>query len=102
MIPAEPYFEIRLAGSEQDLLAAQRLRYEVFIEELKGDGELVDHARRLERDRYDPDFDHMILIDRRRDAAALEHVVGVYRLLPGSGPRLRAAFTARGNTISGR
>ncbi|MDV7141739.1 GNAT family N-acyltransferase [Tropicimonas sp. TH_r6] len=79
----EPYFEIRLAESEQDLLGAQRLRYEVFVEELQGDGALVDHAARLEKDRFDPFYDHMILVDRRRDAAALEHVVGAYRLLPG-------------------
>ncbi len=76
-------FELRLARSEADILAAQRLRYRVFVEELGGDGELVDHRRRLERDRFDPHFDHLILVDPARDAARLDHVVGVYRLLPG-------------------
>ncbi len=108
MIPAEPYLEIRLASSEQDLLGAQRLRYEVFVEELKGDGDLVDHARRLERDRHDPDFDHMILIDSRRDALALDHVVGVYRLLPGERAERAGGFYSAGEydltvlTSSGR
>ncbi|WP_068114727.1 GNAT family N-acetyltransferase [Tropicimonas marinistellae] len=83
MTPDDSHFEIRLAETEQDRLAAQRLRYEVFVEELGGDGELVDHAERLERDRFDPYYDYLILVDRRRDAAALEHVVGVYRLMPG-------------------
>jgi putative hemolysin len=81
---ADPaFFQIRLASSEQDLLAAQRLRYRVFVEELGGTGPLVDHDARLERDEFDPVVDHLCLIDTRRDAASLDHVVGVYRLLPG-------------------
>ncbi|TMV36368.1 GNAT family N-acetyltransferase, partial [Thioclava sp. BHET1] len=83
MMADEPYFQLRLARNEDDLLAAQRLRYGVFIDELGGSGEMVDHERRLERDRFDPVFDHLILVDTRRDASTLDHVVGVYRLLPG-------------------
>ncbi|WP_246020530.1 GNAT family N-acetyltransferase [Paracoccus subflavus] len=78
-----PLFDIRLAVSERDLLAAQRLRYRVFIEELGGDGPHVDHAARLERDDFDPVVDHLCLIDNRRSADDLDHVVGVYRLLRG-------------------
>lgn len=74
-----PMFEVRLASGEADLRAAQRLRYEVFVEELGGDGPLVDHVERLERDRYDPFYDHLLLIDAARD----HQVVGVYRLMPG-------------------
>ncbi|PRY21892.1 ornithine-acyl[acyl carrier protein] N-acyltransferase [Aliiruegeria haliotis] len=84
MTAEETHFKIRLAKSEQDLLAAQRLRYDVFVSELGGDGDLVDHDGRFERDQYDAHYDHMILVDERRDAAALDHVVGVYRLLPGT------------------
>ncbi|WP_405406453.1 GNAT family N-acetyltransferase [Paracoccus sp. Ld10] len=62
-------------------MAAQRLRYRVFIEELGGTGPLVDHDARLEKDEFDPVVDHLCLIDTRRDADALDHVVGVYRLL---------------------
>lgn len=83
MTPEDPHFVLRLAGDARDLLAAQRLRYSVFVEELGGDGDLVDHAERLERDAFDPLFDHLLLIDTRRDAGALDDVVGVYRLLPG-------------------
>ncbi|HSF63352.1 MAG TPA: GNAT family N-acetyltransferase, partial [Paracoccaceae bacterium] len=82
MEPQDPHFRLRLASGDRDLRAAQRLRYQVFVEELGGDGPLVDHAARLERDAFDPVFDHLLLIDTRRDAAALEDVVGVYRLLP--------------------
>lgn len=81
MTGKEPKFEIRLANCEADILSAQRLRYRVFVEELGGDGALVDHKNRLERDEFDPFFDHLVLIDRRRESCDLEHVVGVYRLL---------------------
>ena len=74
---------LRLAASPRDLAAAQRLRYTVFVQELGGDGPLVDHAARLERDDFDDVFDHLLLIDPMRDAVALDDVVGVYRLLPG-------------------
>lgn len=78
----ESAFALRLARDERDLAAAQRLRYAVFVEELGADGPMVDHAARLERDEFDPFFDHLLLIDTRRDPALLEDVVGVYRLLP--------------------
>jgi putative hemolysin len=76
---AEPEFEARLARDEREVRAAQRLRYEVFVQELGGDGPLVDHDERLERDRFDPFYDHLILIDHARGG----RVVGVYRLMPG-------------------
>lgn len=76
-------FELRLAQTDRDLKAAQRLRYRVFVQELGGDGPMVDHVAGLERDDFDPIFDHLILVDPRRNADAMEDVVGVYRLLPG-------------------
>lgn len=78
MSPNSPSFNLRLARGEDDLRAAQALRYEVFVRELGGDGELVDHDQGLERDRFDPMFDHLLLVDEARGGA----VVGVYRLLP--------------------
>lgn len=85
------YFDIRIATCERDLRAAQRLRYRVFVEELGGDGALVDHENRFERDEFDAVVDHLCLIDKRRSAEDLDHVVGVYRLLPG----MRAAEFGR-------
>lgn len=69
----------RLASTPEDLRAAQALRYRVFVQELGGDGPLVDHAAQLEQDAFDPIFDHLLLLDMARDA----QVVGVYRVLPG-------------------
>lgn len=79
----DPDFKLKLAETPEELMAAQRLRYRVFVEELGGAGALVDHAARLEKDRFDPFFDHMILIDNAMDAPEIDRVVGVYRLLRG-------------------
>ncbi|NSX55280.1 GNAT family N-acetyltransferase [Parasulfitobacter algicola] len=73
-----PEFETRLAENEDDLRAAQALRYRVFVSELGGEGDLVDHNEKLEKDRFDPFFDHMLLLDHARTGSP---VVGVYRLL---------------------
>ncbi len=73
-----PSFTVKLAENEAELRAAQRLRYDVFVRELGGGGEMVDHEAGLEQDRFDPYFDHMLAIDDTTD-----EVIGVYRLLPG-------------------
>lgn len=90
------HFTLRLARDARDLAAAQRLRYRVFIEELGGSGSMVDHEARLEKDAFDPLFDHLLLIDTRRDAQALDDVVGVYRLLPGARLGAGEKFCAEG------
>lgn len=69
-------FTVKLAETEAELHAAQRLRYDVFVTELGGGGEMVDHAARIEQDRFDPYFDHLIARDDETGA-----VIGVYRLL---------------------
>ena len=47
-----PSFTVKLAETEAELQAAQRLRYDVFVRELGGGGDLVDHEAGLERDRF--------------------------------------------------
>ncbi|MGC1503618.1 MAG: GNAT family N-acyltransferase [Sulfitobacter sp.] len=73
---SSPDFDVRLAQTREDLCAAQRLRFDVFVRELGGAGPMVDHVAGLERDAMDAFCDHLLLIDRQNDA-----VVGVYRLL---------------------
>lgn len=92
MTAEDPYYCLRLATTAEDVTAAQRLRYEVFVAELGGTGPLVDHAARLERDSFDPFFDHLVLVDRRIDPASLGHVVGAYRVLPGDRRALSGQF----------
>jgi len=79
MTVAKPEFQVKLASCQADLRSAQRLRYDVFVTELGGDGPFVDHTQKLEKDRFDPYFDHLLLLDVTRESE--EQVVGVYRLL---------------------
>lgn len=92
MIADDMRFTLRLARDDRDLRAAQRLRYRVFVTELGGTGDLVDHDAQLECDAFDPWFDHLLLIDEQRDAAAYDDVVGVYRLLPSDRLRQSGRF----------
>jgi len=90
----DSHFELRLAHDEGDLRAAQRLRYQVFVEELGAGGDLVDHDNRLERDRFDPFFDHLLLIDRRRPED--DQTVGVYRMMRDHQARAAGQFYSEG------
>jgi len=63
-----------LACDERDVVAAQRLRYRVFGEELGA--RLPSAAEGVDRDDYDAHCEHLILRDRLTD-----EVVGTYRIL---------------------
>lgn len=82
-----PAFRVELAKTPDDLNAAYALRYDVFVRELGGTGALVDHEAELERDAFDPFFDHMLLWDDTAD-----RLVGVYRLLRGDQARAAGQF----------
>ncbi|WP_226781095.1 GNAT family N-acetyltransferase [Oceaniglobus trochenteri] len=88
----DPRFSCRLTRDAAELAAAQRLRYEVFVEELGADGPMVDHTTRREADAFDPFNDHLILLDHDRGDA----VVGVYRLLTGEGAARAGRFYSEG------
>lgn len=74
-------YQIRLAETEAEVLAAQRLRYLVFAQELGATGPTVDHVARTESDPFDAIYDHLLLIDQRDHTPTAGQVVGVYRLL---------------------
>lgn len=88
----QPQFETIFAKSAADIEAAQRLRYEVFVRELGGNGPLVDHAAGLERDAFDAHGAHLLLLDHARGAAVADKVVGVYRLLDEAGAQAAGGF----------
>ncbi len=94
MTAGDPQFTLRLAETEADLRAAQRLRYEVFVAELGGGGALVDHDARLERDEYDPFFDHLLLLDETRPEC--DQAVGVYRVMRDDQARRLGRFYSDG------
>jgi putative hemolysin len=82
--------EIRLAESEEEVRAAQALRYRVFYEEMAA--RPTPEMRRIQRDfdSYDPFCDHLLVIDR--SLAPGKGVVGTYRLLRRAGAAQRGQF----------
>ncbi len=88
MITDASRYQVRLAETPDDIAAAQRLRYEVFVEEMGAAASPAEQAVRREMDRFDPYFEHLLLIDTRAGDA----VVGVYRLMRGSRARAGTGF----------
>ena len=90
-------FSVRLAECEEDVAAAQRLRYRVFVEEMGATPSPEDAAVRRERDRFDPYFEHLLLIDNECDDPEIERgVVGAYRLLSGTRAKSGIGFYGAG------
>ncbi len=87
MPDAGPSFSVKIADTADERRAAQALRYDVFVRELGGGGAMVDHAAGLERDRFDPYFDHMLVIDDTN-----RRLAGVYRLLRDDQARAAGQF----------
>lgn len=86
-------FMVRLAESEADVAAAQRLRYRVFVEEMGAAASPRDAADRRERDTFDPHFEHLLLIDAENEDAEIEcGVIGAYRLMRGSRAKAGIGF----------
>ncbi len=106
MAISDPNFSVRLADCPDDIAAAQRLRYDVFVAELGGAGDGVDHALGLETDRFDGHASHLLLEDMNR--ASGDRVVGVYRLMTtaqaaaAGGFYCASEFDLSGLTASGR
>lgn len=80
--------EVRLAESRADIKRAQRLRYQVFYEEMDASPSITAMMRRLDEDPYDAICDHLLVTDLAAQSAAKPwatnshpKVVGTYRLL---------------------
>jgi L-ornithine Nalpha-acyltransferase len=82
--------EIRLAESEEEVRAAQALRYRVFYEEMSAKPTPEMQRIRRDFDSYDPFCDHLLVIDR--SLAPGKGVVGTYRLLRRAGAARRGQF----------
>jgi putative hemolysin len=75
-------YRVKLAETEAEREAAQRLRYRVFVEEMGAHATPEEAAERREWDDFDPYFDHLILLSLDPAIAdPLDRVVGVYRLM---------------------
>jgi len=71
---AETRLTVGLAASPEEVRAAQRLRYQVFVEEMGARLDLEEPG--IESDRYDPYCQHLVVRDADR-----AQVVGCYRIL---------------------
>lgn len=71
--------EVRLAASEAELHALQRLRYRVFVEEMGAVPTAEMQASGRDMDAYDAVCDHLLVIEH--GAEGENQVVGSYRLL---------------------
>ena len=70
-------YRVRLATNGHDRVAACRLRFNVFNLEM-GEGLSSSYSTGLDRDRFDPVCDHLIVEDQEDD-----QVVGTYRMQSG-------------------
>jgi putative hemolysin len=81
--------DVRLACSEEEVAAAQALRYDIFYREMGAQPSDLQRASGRDVDPYDAVCDHLLVIDHGLDNAP--RVVGTYRLL-----RQRVAERHRG------
>jgi putative hemolysin len=72
--------EVRVAESDEEIAAAQCLRYRVFYQEMGAKPTAAMEARRLDFDEFDDVCDHLLVIDPARGSGG-KAVVGTYRLL---------------------
>lgn len=83
--------EVRLAETEEEIRAAQALRYTVFYEEMAAQPSPEMAAGRRDFDAYDDVADHLLVIDHARGKGA-DGVVGTYRLIQRKGAAAIGAF----------
>lgn len=84
-------FELRLAETEEEVLAAERVRYQVFYEEMKAKPTEAMAAVRRDFDAYDEICDHLLVIHRGVGRGA-DGVVGTYRLIRREAAEKRGRF----------
>lgn len=76
--------ETRLANSPEEVIAAQKLRFKVFCEEMSAGKNLESRIRKRDTDRHDPNCDHLLVIDREMPID--RSIVGTQRFfLKGNG-----------------
>ena len=84
--------EVRLAVSDAELQAAQKLRYQVFYEELGAVANSEIRNNRRDRDQFDAFADHLIVVDLSRSTGERPCVIGCYRLLRQEPARRAGGF----------
>jgi len=82
VLAASGALEVRLAETDAEVEAAQRLRYRVFYEEMSAIPSPAMREARRDFDKFDEFCDHMLVVDRETlDDDGQPLVVGTYRLM---------------------
>jgi L-ornithine Nalpha-acyltransferase len=94
--------EVRLAATKGDIRRAQRLRYQVFYEEMSARASLRAQMDRRDRDPYDGVCDHLLVVDHEMKGSQTwqgrhrPKVVGTYRVLGQEAAQRRRGFYTQG------
>jgi len=82
VLAAQGALEVRLAETDAEVEAAQRLRYRVFYEEMAAIPSPAMRDAGRDFDRFDEVCDHLLVVDRSRfEDDGQPAVVGTYRLM---------------------
>jgi len=71
---------VRVAGNADEIVAGQRLRYQVFVDEMGATPDAAGRSSGLDIDEFDAVADHLQVFDHDRGEGA-SSVVGTYRLI---------------------
>ncbi len=71
---------VRLSRNDDEIKAAQRLRYKVFYEEYGAKADAKTEQSKMDVDEYDSITDHLVVVDESLPNGD-EQIVGTYRLL---------------------
>jgi putative hemolysin len=83
-------FLVKIAETEQEIRAAQRLRFEIFNLEMN-EGLNTSWQTGLDQDQYDEHADHLIVVNSKSG-----EVVGTYRILTKSVAKSNGGFYSEG------
>ncbi|MGE4279116.1 MAG: GNAT family N-acetyltransferase [Magnetospirillum sp.] len=92
---AESRLEVRLAANEEEIVAAQALRYRVFYDEMGAKPTSDMAARQSDFDDFDSICDHLLVLDHDRGQGG-KAVVGTYRLIRRSVGETHGRFYTAG------
>ncbi len=73
--------ETRLARNTYEIDAAQKVRYQVFVEEMRAELSADAMRRKRDTDAWDSICDHLLVLDRSIEGDAEDQIVGTYRIL---------------------
>lgn len=77
--------EVRMARTNEEITAAQKLRYRIFYEEMSAIANDTENSSRLDADKYDGNCDHLLVLDHGQNSSVCPEetpiIVGTYRML---------------------